>query len=166
MLGLPINFKKIVESQILGINRPFYLPTTMVEPASPLSPSQLNSDDDIEEESDDEAGFLNPKAAEKYVRPSRRKGRGKTGRTNSPKRNMDWDADASLLFEGEDEEGLAECDAALANHKLSITKHPWHPDFAQKGAMPAFFFIFASGLIDAALMHACCVCRCCRGAPK
>ena len=84
--------------------------------------------------SEAEAEFLNPKATEVYIRPSRRKGRGKTGRINSPRRSMDWEADDSLLFEGEDQEGQAECDTALDTYKLSISKHAWHPDFAKKGA--------------------------------
>ena len=115
--------------------RAFYSATSMAGPASPLSPSQLNFDDESEGGSDDGAEFLNPKATEVYIRPSRRKGRGKTGRVNSPRRTMDWEAEASMLHQGEDEEGQAECDAALAKYMLSMTKHPWQPDFAKKGAL-------------------------------
>ena len=44
---------------------------------------------------------------------------------------MGWENEESILQEGEDEE---DCGRALKDFKQTITKHPWHPDFAQKGA--------------------------------
>ena len=100
-------------------------------PSSPLpQPSEANSADEDRDSDDELADFLNPKATEKYIRPSKRPGQGVTGRVNSPKRQMGWGKDESILYEGESE---AECDDVRQKHMLSISRHPWQPDFGPKG---------------------------------
>jgi hypothetical protein len=117
----------------------------MSVPNSPqASPSQPDSASDDGEESDPEGLFLNPAAKEAYVRPSKRKGRGTTGRTNSPRRSMAWSSDESILLQSEDE---AEVDAALNEYKKSISLHPWQPDFARKGTFVAIDLFIAIDLL-------------------